>query len=36
MYPFNTLHVCYRLIEDVHVKFDDEKIISDKFTAFLT
>ena len=37
MKPFNTLQVCYRHIEDMCKKnFNAEKIIFDKFTAFLT
>ena len=32
VYPFNTLQVCDRHMEDVH----DEKIIFDTFAAFLT
>ena len=34
MYPFKTLHVCYRHIEMCMSKFNDAKIVYDKFTPF--
>ena len=37
MNQFETLHIYYKHIEDVHVTFfAGEKIIFDKITAFLT
>ena len=35
MYPFNTLQVCYRHVEDVH-KVWLKTICFDKYTTFLT
>ena len=33
---FETLHKCYKHIEDVHVASAGEKLIFDKITTFLT
>ena len=34
--PFETLHRCYKLIEDVHVTFCRRKTNFNKITTFLT
>ena len=33
---FETLHRCYKHIEDVRVTFAGEKLVFDKITTFLT